>query len=206
MASGAQGGVVVVIVGLGESGSGGVGHGGLKGFEERPPGTVVETGVADLVEAAGQDVLEESAQELLGWESECSGLVGVGVAVTQADLGVVVAQDGALRDGDPVEVAGQIGEGGVAGADGLGVDDPVVMAPCGGMDLCVDIGMVVAQRVAEPCAEDLGEGLNGNQELRVCVDPVAARGQSAAGDDEVHVGVIGDFGPVTGLQGGAVRW
>ena len=81
-------------------------------------------------------------------------------------------------------------EGGVAGTDGLGVDDPVVKAPCGGMDLCVDVGVAVAQRVAEACAENFGEGLNGNQELRVSVDPVAAGGQSAAGDDEVEVGAV----------------
>ena len=105
---------------------------------------------------------------------------------------LVVVKDGAFADGDAVEVAGQIGEGSVAGADGLGVDDPVVMAPSAGMDPGVDLGMAAVQLVAEPCAEDPGEGVNGNEELRVCLDLLAARGQPAAGDDEVHVGVIGE--------------
>jgi len=88
-------------------------------------GGMVQSEVADLDEALGQDMLEEAAEEL--GRVECAGALALllAVAVAEADGVIIGLGDGGVGEGDAVEVAGEIAQRLVAGADGLGVDNPV---------------------------------------------------------------------------------
>ena len=87
--------------------------------------------VADAVEAAGQDVQQEAAHELVGLERH--GLVpraalGPVVLPTEGDAALVHGEQAAVGDGHPVGVARQIGEHrGRPGEGALGIDDPFTL-------------------------------------------------------------------------------
>jgi len=80
--------------------------------------------VTDLDEATGKDVLEKATNELLGGDGATPGLVSGGVFERESDLAIMQAAEAVIADGDAKDVRGEILEGLVAGADGLGVDDP----------------------------------------------------------------------------------
>jgi len=88
--------------------------------------------VANAVEAAGQNVQQEAAHELIG--SECHRLVarlpgGAVVLAAEGDATCIERQQTLVGDRDPVRVAGQIGEHrGGPGERALGVDDPFALA------------------------------------------------------------------------------
>jgi hypothetical protein len=87
-----------------------------------------EAVVADAVEAAGQHVEKEAADELVGRERH--GLEPVAafdpiVLPPEGDAVVVEPDQTRIRDRDAVGVAGQVGEDGLwSGERPLGVDDP----------------------------------------------------------------------------------
>jgi hypothetical protein len=88
--------------------------------------------VADAVEAQGQDVDEEAADEL-AWR-QGHGLVplaplGSVVLSLEGDTPVVEPDQAAVGDGDAVGVAGQVGEHRLGSGEGtLGVDYPLDFA------------------------------------------------------------------------------
>ena len=61
----------------------------------------MEAVVVELAESRGQYVLEEAAEELLGWEAQGGGLVGLGFAVPYSETGFAAS----MPEGDPT--AGQ---------------------------------------------------------------------------------------------------
>jgi len=89
--------------------------------------------VSDAVEARGQDVQQEAAQELVGAEAHGpepdragGGIGGAVVLPAEADGVVVHGDEAAVGDGGAVGVAGEIGEDGGRAAEGrLGEDDPL---------------------------------------------------------------------------------
>ncbi len=84
--------------------------------------------VADAVEACGQDVDQEAADELVGGERHdllAIAAIGAIVLPPEGDAGVVAGDQPAVGDGDAVGVARQIGQHGLGSAErALGVDDP----------------------------------------------------------------------------------
>ena len=65
----------------------------------------------DPHEALGQDVEQETTDELLSIEVHDLLLVGVrGVAVAEGDAIVLDAQDTMVRDGDAMRVGAEVGE------------------------------------------------------------------------------------------------
>ena len=85
--------------------------------------------MADAVEASGQHVEEKAPDELVRREPHRLPAVRTVDAVVfpaEGDAGVVGRDEAAVRDGDPVGVAGQIGEHCFGPANGaLAVDDPL---------------------------------------------------------------------------------
>ena len=85
--------------------------------------------VADAVKALGQDVEQEAPDELVGAERHDLLPFGTGAAVVlvaEGHPGLVEVEEAAVRDGDAVGVAGEIGQHGLRSAEGaLGIDDPV---------------------------------------------------------------------------------
>ena len=87
--------------------------------------------MADAVKAARQDVEQEPADELVGGERHellPVGSVATVVLVAEGDAGLVEGDQAAVRDGDPVGLARQVGEHRLGTCEGrLGVDGPALL-------------------------------------------------------------------------------
>lgn len=86
-----------------------------------------EAEVTDPLQAGGQDVKQEAANELVGGQRHgLLGRIGSVVLVAEGDLAVVDRDEPVVGDGDPVCVASDVVEDlARAGERGLGVDNPV---------------------------------------------------------------------------------
>ena len=88
--------------------------------------------VADAMEALGQDVDQEAADELVGGQRHrlvSARPVDAVVLVSEGDAALVGLDEAVIRDGDAVGVARQIGEYGLGPAERLlGVDHPLGLA------------------------------------------------------------------------------
>lgn len=88
--------------------------------------------VANAMEATWQDMEQEAADELVvGEDHDLLPVVAVTavILVVQGDPVLVEADEAAVRDGDPVGVAGQIGEHRFRSGEGrFSVDDPAFAA------------------------------------------------------------------------------
>ena len=81
--------------------------------------------IADLVEAFGQDMLEEAADELVAGEPAGPPARGFALLVADGDGCVVETDDAGVGDGDAEDVAGEVVEHGLlALAPWRDVDDP----------------------------------------------------------------------------------
>ena len=106
-----------------------IGRGGEQEFSdlgENPATARGEEAVeADLVETCGEHVLEKATHEFQG--RECHGLPASlpGVLVAEGYGVVFDGEDAVVGDGNPVDVAGEVGENFLGTLDrGLAVDHP----------------------------------------------------------------------------------
>ena len=83
--------------------------------------------VADLYEAAGQNMEQETANELDSIEAHDAAAVPMsGVSPAEAHLAVFEAEQSSVGDGNPMRVAGQVLQHMLGAAErGLGVDHPL---------------------------------------------------------------------------------
>jgi len=150
-----------------------------------------ETVVAHFDKALGQDVLQETVDELLGREGAQGRVVGVGGAVTECNPAVFEFEDAGVGDGDAEDVRGEILERVPAIADRLAVYDPRLSPHTGG-----NLGETTTrpQGITELGAEDRRERLDGEQEVGVlCRQPgVAVHGGDAGGDEIMDVRMEGE--------------
>jgi len=162
---------------------------------------VEEAEVAGPPQALGQDVLDDEPEEVGPGKGALFELAGSGVSPAVAHLGVVEGEDVLLADDAAVEIAAQVDQGGLAGADALAVDDPLP-------------GMVLGQAQGggleageHPGAEDLGESLVGEEvgspglALALGAPELALGVDGGSRHDEMDVGVEGEFAGV-GVQHG----
>jgi hypothetical protein len=157
-------------------------------LEATPGAGAQEAEVAYLLEAAGQDVLQEAPEELHGLQAHAAPALGAALPVGEGDVIVLAGEDAMISDGDAEDVGGQVRQRRAAVADGLGVDHPV-LRPDSRVDLLEQPGR--PHRVAEASPEDPGERAVGDEEVRPSGHPDRTVGAgSAAGDDVVDVGVV----------------
>jgi hypothetical protein len=99
-----------------------------EGQESGAPAVGQETERADADKAAGQDVEQEAAQELLRTERHRSLLITVGIILpTESNLVMLESHEAMVGDGYAMGVAGEITQHMMGTAEGwLGVDDPVL--------------------------------------------------------------------------------
>ena len=89
------------------------------------PDGMPQAEVADLVQALGQDMLEEAAHELLAGDAAGPPSVGFAMLVADGDGLVVEPDDTGVGDRDAEDVAGEVIEHGLlALAPGRAMDDP----------------------------------------------------------------------------------
>ena len=145
----------------------GGGIGGARGelsaerFEFLTMGRTEEAIVTHLDKALGQDMLKKAVDEFFDGHCAEVGLARVGF-VAERDLVVLDLDDAAVTEGDPKDIGSKILEGDAAIADGLAVDDPILL-PHGSGDVRAAIGL--AQRIAELGAKEFRERLDREQEL-----------------------------------------
>lgn len=88
--------------------------------------------VTDAMEAAREDVEQEAADELVGRERHGAlalDTIAAIVLVAEGDSGLVAGDQAAVRDGNPVRVARQVGEHRLGSGEGrLGIDHPALAA------------------------------------------------------------------------------
>ena len=118
--------------------------------------------MADFLKAAGEQMIQETADELDGCQADLTRLPGFFVAETEGNHAVLTSQDAAVGEGDAEDVASQILQGTSAIADGLAVHDPRLLPDFGG-DEIEQTGLVDGS--AELGAEDHRQGLNGQEEV-----------------------------------------
>lgn len=118
--------------------------------------------VADFDQAFGQDVLEETVDELFGREGASLELAGIGKAVAESDLAMCQLEDAIVADGDTEDVWGQVFQSAQPIAHGLTVNDPFLQP-----HLVWYIGKAVgvAQGITKLGAKDPGEGLHRKEKV-----------------------------------------
>jgi hypothetical protein len=175
-----------------------------------PDAVSEETEMTDADEAMRDDVQEEATDELVSVKGALFELVVVAsVSVEESDLAVVDIEDAMVGDGDAVGVASQVVEDLVRATEGrLGVDDPVdgieatheLMESGLGSESGkptrqseLTVGAEFLEAIKELAPEDLGEGLNVEEEVLRSRDPASEIfGENAAWDDTVKVDVISE--------------
>jgi hypothetical protein len=165
-----------------------------------------EAVIANTLKAAGQGVLEEETDELLGGHGHhlAKGVAVVGPG--EGDLAVLKGQDALVADGDAVGVATEVFQhAGRSAKGGLSVNHPFLIFQgsqeagkgarvAQGLELSEKlqgaIGVSLLQSLQHQLAEAGGEDFDGQEKLRFGGDPaLMVRGETAAGNDAVEVGV-----------------
>ena len=151
-------------------------------------GRAKEAIITHLDKALGQDMLKKAVNESPGGQRAELGLAGVGV-VAEGDLVILDLDDAAIAEGNAKDVGGEILEGRAAIADGLAVDDPVLL-PHGSGDVGKAIGL--AQGVPELGSNKLGQRLDGEQEHFLRGQPgLPIFSQTTRRDEVMHVRMVG---------------
>jgi hypothetical protein len=110
--------------------------------------------IAHFNKAFGQDVLQETADELLGCKRTGPEFAGVGGAVTKGYFPLGQFQDAVVADGHPKDVGRQIPQGGETTTHWLAMDDPSLPPDRGWNEV---EKRSLAQGIAELGADNSGE-------------------------------------------------
>jgi len=94
------------------------------GSERESTTGMEKAAMTDFHKAVGQDMLEESADKLDGVEMGRTEAGTAHFTVGERNRAVLEAHDAAVGDGDPEDIRGEVGEGGVSVMIGLTVDVP----------------------------------------------------------------------------------
>jgi len=147
--------------------------------------------VADLLEAVGQDMLQKAADELRGREGGEFLSFGLAILITKSDLAVLEFEDPVVAEGHAEDIGGEIFQGGLAAADRLTINDPILVP-----DLREHLGVEGSflEGVAELSAEDFAQSLDGHQEAGVFGwEPLALGRKATGGDEVVDVGMVAEI-------------
>lgn len=163
--------------------------------------------MADAMEAIGQAVQEEAADELMRGERHERGRVAVTIiAPAEGHAGLVGADQAAVGDGYPVGVAAEIGEDMLGRAERLlGIDNPVFATKrpdrsCEGMGITEHAErageaqspgrMCRLKPLEEQPPEQAGENMDGQEEARPAAEPAPIGRARAAGDKTMDVRMV----------------
>jgi hypothetical protein len=94
------------------------------------PGRGEETIVADLHEVFGQDMLQETMDELMGSQGATFFSTGLSVAIAKRDTVILQLEETVVAEGDAENVRGQILQGIETGAHRFTMHDPILLPDC----------------------------------------------------------------------------
>jgi hypothetical protein len=166
-----------------------------------------ETVVPDTDEASREHVEQEASDELDARDRHGPLLSRGAVLPPEFDLLVIDGDDALVGDGDAVGVASQILQDlGWATEGWLGVDDPLLAAEVGdragpggeiakSFELAVELDLAVSvggfESLQIQTSKQPAEHAHRQEEVSSAGDPsLSVAGDSSAGDDAVHVGVM----------------
>ncbi len=169
-------------------------------------------------EAGRQDVQQEAADELGGFENDAIGFVFFAVARGESDLAIGDVFDPVVIDGDAVGIAPEIVQNlGRAAEGALGVDVPALVffggveqAFEGGwfdqwLELSVELQFSFHEGTQEVgaifCGKDIAECADGKKKARARRTDEFGAAQDTGGKDDVQVEMIAQF-LVPGVQDG----
>ncbi len=155
--------------------------------------------MADANQTAGQDVKQESAQELMGGNGHDLLLAAVSiVSPAEGDAIVLEGHETMVGDGDAMGIAGQVVENMLGAAEGwLGVGEEVAECARRGKlpKRAMELEPVVFEQFTKPrpelAAEAAAKCLDGQEEAWRRIDPSGTIGsQAAGGNDVVDMGMM----------------
>src|SRR5262249_35051597 len=145
--------------------------------------------IANLVQAFGEDVLQETAHELLAIEAADAPAVGLAVLVAEGDGAFVEGGKAGIGDSDAKDVAREVAEEGVFSLAPTGDLDNPRRGPDGRWD--DQIGTLLCKPGLELAAHELGDGRLRGEVGGACGMPTSVVARDAAtGNEAMHVGVI----------------
>jgi len=146
--------------------------------------------VPDLVEALGQHVLQEAADELHCRQGHRLPAVVSGVLIAETDLAILDGEHAAMGQRDPVDVPAEVVQDLLRALDGRFAVDDLPLGP----DHLGDrqVGPFLTHQVHTQPAKACREGVDGHQVGGATGLPLASIGGDAARRDEaVHVRMVG---------------
>jgi len=153
---------------------------------------MAEAEVPDFLKSAGQHVLQETADELVGRDGHGAPTATAAFAIAEGDASQPIRagfalDEPAVADGDAVDVGRQIAEGLLPVSDGLAMHHPGLVAD----RLSRLVGQAtIGQRVQELGAIDHRRGFDGDEEIDPAGQPLlAVFADGSAGHDEMQVGM-----------------
>ncbi len=156
--------------------------------EQMPVGWSKKPVVAHLYESIRQDVLEESANKLLGTKRAKLSQTGIGLLILESHFTVLQLQDAIVGNCHPEDVWSQITKSFLAAADGFAVQDPLFL-PHGGVYEQEEIGFL--ELVSEFGSEQHRQRLCVNKEVFAGCPPLAGIcKQASTGNQIVNVRMI----------------
>ena len=162
-------------------------------------GGMVPAEESDPAVPLGQDVLEETPDQFVGFQILVGPLTGIALAIGPADFAVGQQFEAAIARGGFEDVAGQVVQGIFSGTHGLDVDIPLLF-PNLARDLSKEFRGLFLQELGEKGADMSLERGQGEEELGAGVGPGAAiEGEAAAGDEVMDVGME-DEGAAPGVE------
>jgi hypothetical protein len=96
-------------------------------IEQMTVGRRKQTVITDFDEMVRQDVLEETANKLLGREGREFDLLGGRILEGESNLTILQRENAVVRDGDAKDVRSEIFEGSFSRSDRLTMNDPVFL-------------------------------------------------------------------------------
>jgi len=149
---------------------------------------VQEAVIAYFHESGGEDVLQETADELQGIEGHSPQPAAPGFGVSEEDGVVFHLDDAAIGDRHLEDIRGEVMEASFGRAYRLGVDIPIDLPDFRG-DLIQEAG--VSHDLPELGLEDFGERFDGEIKIDPGGMPEAVEGrEGASGNDVMDMGVI----------------
>ena len=152
----------------------------MQALDEPLAVAVQEAVVTTAAEAPGQDVLEQEPEKV--GARKCSRLdLAAVLRVAEGHFAVFAGQDVLLRQDAAIQIPSQVDQRLLAIADPLAIDDPFLR------HVRLDAPASVLHGLEPLAAEDLRQGLFGEQELPLLGAPAVEDGIDGPGrNDDVH--------------------
>jgi hypothetical protein len=147
-----------------------------------------EAEISNLDETFGQNMLEETANELLSSDGANPGLACVGFGVAKCDLPMGQLEDTLVTDGHPKDVRSQILQGSHPIADRLTVNDPILLP---GFRRYLGKQISLLQSITELGPKKDGQRFDMNQKIFPGWQPtLTVITQTATRDQIMHMGMV----------------